>query len=59
MDNLDLHLNGKTTDNIWAMIDQDGLIGLRFDSGDSGVVYLTTKQAQSVIAALQHMVGMP
>jgi hypothetical protein len=29
----DLILQGNATENIWAMMDSDGLIGLRLDSG--------------------------
>jgi hypothetical protein len=50
-----LILQGKATDNIWAMMDENGLIGLRLDHGDAGVVYLTKEQARSVVDTLQKM----
>lgn len=37
------------TDHIWTMEDREGFIGLRLDSGDSGVIYFTKEQAASVI----------
>jgi hypothetical protein len=37
------------------MMDSDGLIGLRLDSGEAGVVYLTKQQAKAVIDTLQKM----
>ncbi len=47
------------TDNIWAMADRPGHIGLRFDSGDAGVIYLTEEQARTAIAALAIMLHKP
>ena len=56
LDRAGLFLYGNATDNIWAMAHGDG-IGLRFDSGESGFVYLTKEQAQATIATLQQMLG--
>jgi hypothetical protein len=41
-----------STDYIWAMEDKEGYLGLRLDSGDSGTIYFTPRQAISVIAEL-------
>jgi hypothetical protein len=49
-ENTILLLSGHATDQTWAMLDTDGLIGLRLDSGDAGVVYMTKQQAKQVIA---------
>ena len=51
-----LLLYGQATDQIWAMMSSDGLIGLRLDSGDAGVVYMTKQQAQQVIGTLQNII---
>ena len=50
----DLRLDGVAGDPIWAMTDGDDEhpIGLRLDSGDSGVVYLSRKQAKEIIESL-------
>jgi hypothetical protein len=48
----DLFLHGKATDHIWTMEDKEGLIGVRFDCGDSGVVYLTKDQAVDLVQQL-------
>jgi hypothetical protein len=50
-----LFLHGKAKDNIWTMMDSERLIGLRLDSGESGVVSFTKEQARAVIASLQRM----
>jgi hypothetical protein len=52
---MELVLQGRATNDIWAMAAPDGLIGLCMDSGDSGTVYLTQEQARAVIATLQKM----
>jgi|GEM_PF-4506459 len=57
MDNRDLQLSGKATDDIWAMRESDGNIGLRLDCGDAGFVSLTPEQAKTVIVTLQEMMG--
>ena len=43
----ELVLNGRATDHIWLMKDgpESHPFGVRFDCGDSGVVYLSQKQA--------------
>lgn len=41
-----------STDNIWAMEDKEGFVGIRFDCGDSGAIYLTTKQVGTLITNL-------
>jgi hypothetical protein len=51
-----LFLYGHAKGPIWAMGEKAGLIGLRFDSGDAGVVYLTKEQAKDVIDQLQAVV---
>lgn len=38
--------------HIWTQDDGQGRIGLRFDSGDSGVVYLDQERTQQAIDAL-------
>src|SRR6266436_1592305 len=44
---IDLQLQGKSSDHIWLMEDgeEPHVIGIRMDSGDSGVVYVTCEQA--------------
>jgi hypothetical protein len=51
-----LEVQGCATDHIWAMehtIDGQDVIGLRFDCGDAGTLYLTKYQAREVIGILQ------
>jgi len=61
-----LFVQGNATDHIWAMAEaEDGEtnpatakpahIGLRFDCGDSGTLYLTRNQAHDVIDTLNDM----
>lgn len=52
----DLLLQGKATDHIWIMNDgpRPHTIGIRMDSGDSGVVYLTHQQAIDLSNQLKH-----
>lgn len=49
-----LVLEGEATDNIWIMEDgpESHPIGVRLDSGDSGVVYLSRAQAQKLAREL-------
>lgn len=51
-DEKDLFLHGYATDHIWCMEDVEGHIGIRLDCGDSGVVYLTHKQAKDLAEQL-------
>lgn len=44
----DLFVNGDATDNIWTMGDARGKLGIRFDCGDSGVIYVTRDQAEDL-----------
>lgn len=53
----DLFVNGKSTDHIWAMEDKEGFIGIRFDCGDSGTIYLTRKQALDLRNQLNLFLG--
>lgn len=48
-----LSLSGKATDHIWCMEDVPGYVGVRMDSGDSGTVYLTHKQALDLAEQLK------
>lgn len=50
--NPDLLLQGCSTDHIWCMEDIPGLIGIRMDCGDRGVVYLTYGQAKDLAEQL-------
>jgi hypothetical protein len=54
-----LLIQGKATDLIWLM--QDGeephVIGVRLDSGDAGVVYLTRQQALDLADQLKEFAG--
>jgi len=47
-----LRLDGEATDHIWLMEDRPGLIGIRMDCGDSGVVYVTPSQAKDLATQL-------
>lgn len=49
-----LHLSGRSTDHIWFMEDgeEPHVIGIRMDSGDAGVVYLTREQAADLAKGL-------
>lgn len=49
-----LRLEGLATNDIWSIEDGPNThpIGLRLDAGDSGVVYLSKKQAIEVIKSL-------
>jgi hypothetical protein len=53
-----LTLSGYATDQVWAM--QDGPethpIGLRLDSGDAGVVYMSVSQAKEIIKTLLSLI---
>lgn len=53
-----LKLEGQSTDLIWVMEDgpESHPIGLRLDSGDSGVVYLSKSQANEVIDCLKEYI---
>ncbi len=51
-----LHLAGKATDHIWCMEDVTGYIGIRFDCGDAGTVYVTKEQARLLIEDLNSFV---
>lgn len=53
----DLYLQGKATDHIWLMEDVEGYIGIRMDSGDSGVVYLTREQAADLSEQLAKFIS--
>lgn len=46
-----------STDNIWAMEDKEGFIGIRFDSGDAGALYVTKQQAIMLIKVLADMLA--
>lgn len=48
----DLFVHGKSTDHIWSMETKEGLIGIRFDCGDSGTLYVTKEQAADLLAQL-------
>jgi hypothetical protein len=54
-----LMLEGKATDNIWAMEDgpESHPIGIRLDCGDSGVVYLSRSQADDLTTMLVNKFG--
>lgn len=51
-----LRLQGNATDHIWGMVhaDKEGtdVIGLRFDCGDAGTLYLSKAQAHETIDTL-------
>lgn len=40
-------------ENIWSMLQSDGNIGLRLDSGDGGVIILSKDQAKQIINSLK------
>jgi len=42
----------RVCDPIWAMTSPEGMIGLRLDCGDGGVINFTKEQAREVIDAL-------
>jgi len=46
-ENTILLLSGHATDQTWAMLDTDGLIGLRLDSGDAGVMLLDKASSEN------------
>jgi len=54
---VELFLYGQAKGPIWSTVGRPGLIGLRLDCGDSGVVYLTKEQAREVIDELKRWVG--
>ncbi len=54
---LPLRLEGCSTDHIWCMEDIPGLIGMRMDCGDGGVVYLTYAQAHDLASQLQSFIS--
>jgi hypothetical protein len=54
-----LQLKGEATDHIWLMEDRPGKIGIRLDCGDSGVVYVTYKQAEDLAEQLLTFVKAP
>lgn len=41
-----------STNNIWSMETPDGLVGIRFDSGDAGEIYLTKDQVRTLLSIL-------
>lgn len=53
----ELTLRGKANKPIWAMCDGEEpyALGLRLDSGDGGVVWMTREQAAEVVSALSAM----
>lgn len=53
----DLYVQGEATDHIWGMVEHSGKIGLRFDSGDAGTVYLTKRQAHETINTLNDLLS--
>lgn len=68
----DLFVQGHATNHIWGMLhdpltetdtysgSSDGgfvEIGLRFDSGDSGTIYLTKRQAHETINTLNDLLS--
>jgi hypothetical protein len=53
-----LILQGHANDPIWLMRDgANGEIGIRFDCGDAGVVYVSDSQAQNLVADLQKLLA--
>jgi len=55
----ELIVQGNATDTIWAMASPDGTIGLCFDSGDAGTIFLTPAQARAVVDALVNALPSP
>lgn len=56
-DDDDLFVHGKATDHIWTMEDKEGFIGVRFDCGDSGTLYLSRDQATDLLQQLGQFLG--
>lgn len=52
-----LEVRGYATDHIWALTNEAGEIGLRFDCGDSGTLFLTKRQAHEVINVLNEVLS--
>lgn len=56
--NKPLLIQGRASEHIWGMVhaeDGEVLIGLRFDSGDSGTIYMTPLQAHDTIDTLNDL----
>ena len=55
-----LSVDGFSTDHIWGMVHIEkgvDVIGLRFDCGDAGTLYLTKSQAHDVIDTLNSLLS--